>query len=563
MRKAKIRNRLILNYLFLILLPIVIISWVIINVYSSSMMEIAEESAKKSLEQINSRLTEQVLTLEQHLSFMEKDTQVTAFFEKGNLLIGHEKEKLKTLLKGYSDIFDNVSFIGLVNVDGYVNANKTQTDWDDNRLKQDWFLHPMQNPGETYIEPFHVGESPFEDAETRYTDVVMMSRAVKGDDGKSQGVIAFLVTKGLFDKALQNLTPITDGYFYITDTSQKIVYSPLSQKIIEPRDEAKYDLVKKTSDVSGWTIWGVIPIQNLLSRLSDLQLLLFIVFGGLLIGLIAVAAVTSNAIVHPLKELEELMKKAEKGDFKLYFEYKGNDEIGDLCAGYNTMIDKIDQLLGQVYQEQRNKRKAEIEALQSHIRPHFLYNTLDTIHWMSKKYNANDVIETVDALATLFRIGLSKGEEVITLEKEIEHVKSYLKIQKARYSDIMDYEIYVQNGLESYYVQKIILQPFIENALYHGIKESDKKGHITIEAKKDEGNLKIIIKDDGLGIDPNELEMLRWTLKEGVRGKSYGILNVNQRLRLSYGEEYGVKVDSVKNQGTIITIIHPIIETMN
>ncbi len=563
MRKVKIRNRLILNYLFLILLPIIIISLVIINVYSVSMMEIAEESAKKSLEQIDSRLKEQIKVIEQHLGFLEKDSQIGEFFIEGNVRHDAKKENLGILLRGYSNIMDNVSFIGLVNADGDVVANKTQTAWDQSKLKQNWFMKPMQNPDTIYIEPFRVGESPFEDAETRYTDVVMMSRAIVGSDGNSQGVIAFLITRGLFDKALQNLTPITDGYFYITDTQDNIVYSPLSQKIIEPRDQAKYDLVQKTSDISGWTIWGGIPIQNLLSRLSDLRLLLFIVFGGLLIGLIAVAAVTSNEIVHPLKELEDLMKKAEEGDFKLYFGYKGNDEIGDLCAGFNTMIDKIDQLLGQVYQEQRNKRKAEIEALQSHIRPHFLYNTLDTIHWMSKKYNANDVIETVDALATLFRIGLSKGEEIITLEKEIEHVKSYLKIQKARYSDIMDYDIYVQDGLESFYVQKIILQPFIENALYHGIKESDKKGHINIEATQEEDYLKIIIKDDGLGIDQNDLEMLRWTLKEGVRGKSYGILNVNQRLRLSYGEQYGVSVDSVKHQGTTITIIHPIIKSMN
>jgi two-component system, sensor histidine kinase YesM len=561
MRKAKIRNKLILNYLILILLPIIVVSFFVIRIYSQSMLELAQESANKSLTQIDSYLNGRIEDFSYHLEFANKDKQVQSFFKRNGNISDIQKSNIQNLLDGYSNYIDDVSFIGLVDIHGKVISSEMRYKQSENLHQQDWFTETINSPDDVHIETFAVGENPFVDVKTKYTDVVLISKAIKNQStGDVEGTISYIITMSLFENALNNLTPVTGGYFYITGENDKIVYSPLFQKIIEPKQQEKYDLVEMESTVSGWKIWGVIPLESVQLRLKQLQLLLMAIFASMFVILIFIAVWTSNSIVKPIKELKALMKKAEKGEFHQYFDYSSEDEIGELCAGFNTMIDKIDQLLNQVYNEQRDKRKAEIEALQSNIKPHFLYNTLDTIHWMSKKYQADDVIETVDALATLFRIGLSKGKNEIPIEHEIAHVKSYLLIQKVRYSEILDYDIEVEDEIKGYYIQKIILQPFVENALYHGIKEGDEKGHIEIKAFKQASNIVITIKDNGVGIEEKELLMLKATLKDGTKGKSYGILNVNQRLRLSYGEQYGIKIESTLGEGTTVTVVHPIID---
>jgi two-component system, sensor histidine kinase YesM len=261
-------------------------------------------------------------------------------------------------------------------------------------------------------------------------------------------------------------------------------------------------------------------------------------------------------------ELRALMKEAEEGNLAVRFEGRQEDEIGYLGKSFNTMIEEVQKLLGLVYHEQQSKREAELKILHEQIKPHFLYNTLDTIQWMAQEHGARDIVEVVAALTSLFRIGLSRGKEMIRLAEELEHVRSYLVIQKARYEDKFDFSLASDEEVLSSMVLKLTLQPLVENAIYHGIKERRGHGSIRVEAGKQDGMLVMRVSDDGVGMSPAKLEEVREMLKASLpRGSGlagYGIHNVQERIQLSFGARYGLRFES-SPAGTTVEILHPLI----
>ncbi|MNI46497.1 Sensor histidine kinase YehU [compost metagenome] len=269
------------------------------------------------------------------------------------------------------------------------------------------------------------------------------------------------------------------------------------------------------------------------------------------------------------------MSKAQSGDLTIRYWGSRSDEIGLLGRSFNSMLAQIARLLSLTELQARQKREAELRSLQAHIKPHFLYNTLDTIHWMARSKGAEDIAEVVQSLSKLFRLGLSKGSDLVPLSDELEHMVSYLKIQQVRYSSKLAYSIEVEPQLHELYVLKLLLQPIVENAIYHGIKERRGPGHISIEVVRQEGDLCLTVRDDGAGITAERLAMLKERLAAvgrntgeaaeidkplpGTAGSGYGILNVQARIRLTYGEPYGLEIESERGAGTVVTVRHPVV----
>jgi two-component system sensor histidine kinase YesM len=240
------------------------------------------------------------------------------------------------------------------------------------------------------------------------------------------------------------------------------------------------------------------------------------------------------------------------------------DEITELGMSFNIMIGKIRELLDSKIKEQETLKKAEMRALQAQINPHFLYNTLDTIIWMAEAKKNDQVIEIVSALSSFFRISLSKGRDWITIGEEVERTKSYLTIQKIRYRDILDFKIEVDQEASDFTILKLILQPLVENALYHGIKNKRGGGTIIVRAKqKNVDEILLEVEDDGIGFTPEKLAQLKEELDDDsgdIRLESgFGVGNVNNRIRLYYGKQYGVTIKSEYNTGTIVALIIPAI----
>jgi two-component system sensor histidine kinase YesM len=226
------------------------------------------------------------------------------------------------------------------------------------------------------------------------------------------------------------------------------------------------------------------------------------------------------------------------------------------------MLDEINNLIKRIYEEQGEKRRLELQVLQAQIKPHFLYNTLDNVKWMAKEYGAEDIARTVTALSTFFRVFLSEGEEEISLEDEFRHTRSYLEIQQIRYGQLLSYETKLDESLAGARVIKIIVQPLVENAIYHGIKNKRQKGHIIVSARAAPEGIDIVVSDDGIGMDGQVLEGIRASIKaaEGGSGDAlghYGLRNIAERLRLAYGEKAGIEIESVEGEGTKVTMHLP------
>jgi len=278
----------------------------------------------------------------------------------------------------------------------------------------------------------------------------------------------------------------------------------------------------------------------------------------------AAAWIISASIYIPIKKLHDVTTTITKTDLQALVTSANVDEITELGMSFNIMIGKIRQLLDAKIKEQENLKKAELKALQAQINPHFLYNTLDTIVWMAEANKTGQVIEIVRALSSFFRIALSKGRDWITIEQEIEHVRSYLTIQKMRYRDILDFKIEVDDDILNGTILKLTLQPLVENALYHGIKNKRDGGTITVRARCAGENLILLdVQDDGVGLTPYKLARIQAAIEDdsddiSFKESGFGLENVNKRIKLYYGKQYGLTVESRYQEGTRVTVAIPL-----
>lgn len=299
--------------------------------------------------------------------------------------------------------------------------------------------------------------------------------------------------------------------------------------------------------------------QNFFMNLIKFSIIAFI---GILLLIIYLSYYIPLSITRPIRKLGEVTDQVAKGNLAVRSDVEAGAEVGILSESLNTMIDKINELLEQVKKEQIRLRKAEFELLQSQINPHFLYNTLDAIVWLAEAGEQKKVVNMVGSLSDFFRTSLNQGKDIITVREELQHVRSYLEIQQVRYQDILQYEIHVPEKLDKYLIPKITIQPLVENALYHGIKNKRGSGKIVISGKKEEEYFLIRIEDNGIGIREERLEEVRNGIKRRTLTENaiYGLYNVNERIRLNFGEPYGISIESTYEEGTVVSILLPYAE---
>jgi len=309
------------------------------------------------------------------------------------------------------------------------------------------------------------------------------------------------------------------------------------------------------------TRWRIITMSNIneLARARDrnLQLLIVIFFASLFISLM-VGAFISRRISGPLYQLEKAMSRMEEGDFFTPVEVSGQKEIIHLGRAFNEMLERIRSLMDTVVNEQRDKRKNELAALQNQINPHFLYNTLDSIVWLAENNRNRDVVTTVVALARFFRISISRGKNFIPVEDEIAHIENYLTIQRIRYVDKFEYRLEIDRQVYGYQVMKLILQPLVENAIYHGGGEADdEKGIITIRSYLKGEFLVFEVENTGYGISRERIGEIMKGIKDPERKEGVGLSNVYQRLKIYYGEKADLIMESELDEMTRVTLMLP------
>lgn len=442
---------------------------------------------------------------------------------------------------------------------------------------QEWYKQAIEAQGRVVISSSHVQHI----YQKEYRWVVSISRQLDLDKNttSSSGVLLVDLNYNVINDLAKQIRLGQRGYVFIVDPLGNLIYHPQQQIIYTALKSEEIPMILSSPDGSivagkgsdskiytirtnryGWKVVGTTYADELIVNKKEIQ------FNSALWGIIcliialAISILLSYTLTKPIKRLDAHMKKAEKGDFDNRVEIESSNEIGKLSRTFNLMIGKIKDLMNQIVEEQEMKRISELKALQAQIQPHFLYNTLDSIIWMAETGKMDEVVEMTSALSKLLRSSISKGEELIPIAVELEHIHNYLTIQNIRYRNKFTYSIDVDPSIHECKILKIILQPLVENAIYHGIKHMAGVSHIQITGRRYEGYIEIQVSDDGIGMNDEQLRYLisRINMTEGVKG--VGIHNVNHRIKLYFGRSYGLTFESELEEGTTVTVRIPELE---
>lgn len=582
--KHSVKNRIMLFFLVIMLLPIIILDVFTNRAYSRIIEKNVNEHTSQMINQIERNIESYLQSVENIVMYISELPEVIEYISEEDDLDDINLEiKLKKSLNVYRDVNPEILGILIVNTNDKYISNELEKINRDPLENEKWYIESIKNPGKAQYFSNPIGRNINSNLKHSADDVLSISKAIIDDKTEEiLGVILIDINLKKFEEIIKDNYIGEKGFFYILDKNNDIVYSPVnpiiyrikreslnekSDSIIKEISNESFKIMYDTSDKTGWKTIGVFSLKDILSDVNVMKNIAIIIIISTLCLAIFSSIVFTNSIVRPIKELNRLMKRAELGDLDLRFdEREFKDEFGELGHSFNHMIKEIKELIDMVYKEQRSKRKAEIKILQAQIKPHFLYNTLDTIGWMAEEYGAKDIVEIVYALTKVFRIGLNKGREVINVSEEIEHINSYMIIQKVRYEDKLDYDINYDENLKYVPMLKLTTQPIVENAIYHGIKQKRGKGNISINFTEVDNNLVIKISDNGAGIDEDKLNEINAMLESdnissitSENGSGYGIYNVNSRIKLTYGNQYGLKYFSEINKGTMVEIIIPIL----
>lgn len=475
-------------------------------------------------------------------------------------LKGEEGIERKDVMDRIKDVLSTDDFLVSVIIagkDGTVISNEKELDMvvSDDMMDQSWYKDVVYGDGMAVLTSIRMQEFSMDKDKW----VLSISSEIVDDNGENLGVLLLDMGYKVIEDYLQDLDLGEDGYAYILNDSDEVVYHPDSKYFTDDEKISELvDILKMQDgydkemgmlthhykiDGSNWMMTGISSLDNLL--IIQRQILeTFIIAGFILFAVtIGIGIFIAGRITDPIKELEKAMTSIDK-NLDVRVEEKGCYESINLAKHFNEMTVKIRELMEDISSKEKYLRTYEINALYSQINPHFLYNTLDTIIWMAEFGESEKVIEITKSLASFFRLSLSKGDEMIRLEDELKHVEQYLFIQKQRYEDNLEYELSADEEILDMKLPKIILQPLVENAIYHGIREVDGGGKITVSAKKVDDLIELLIKDDGKGfsVDKNE--------KSDIKLGGIGIKNVDDRIKLYYGKDYGVEVHSKEGVGT-------------
>ena len=576
---VSLRTRMLLSNIVVALIPFLMFSIVSGSIFLDHAQKTAEEHSVQLIHQVSNSMDVYVETIEKMVNYIQLELQDTPFFTmETEDAPGWESETdyIRSVLENVANSHREVAGIFIATKeDLYVSTGMSRISRDPFQNER-WYREASENPEEIQLISVVTGRNIVTNRSYSIDDVFSLAKAVQDPEtGEVLGVILLDIRHDIIQSSINGVTIGEKGFVFVMDQEDNIVYTPVNGivyrvnpkwvKAMEPMSVqiqgGSYQIRSELSPYTGWRTVGVFSMDEVMSSVNTI---VYILFTCVIISLVLVVIVSfkfSRTLTNPIFKLKRLMKQAESGDLTVRFNFEHNDEIGELGQSFNHMIARIDQLIQMVYVEQENKRTAEMKSLQEQIKPHFLYNTLDTISWMARDYDAEDIVRLVDALTNMFRIGLSHGKDIITVKEEITHVSNYLYIQKIRYKDKLNYVIHVDESLYAIEVPKLILQPLVENAIYHGVKAKRGGGTITITGVPEGENLVFTVQDDGAGMLQEKVEELNRRMSERSvldEKKSFGLFYIRERIQLCYGKGYGVHVESALGEGTRVTITLPL-----
>lgn len=574
-----IQSTMLVSFSALMVLAMLVFMVIAMRYTSGTIYENSINYMSQIIQQVNYDIDTYIEYMENISSIIAKSSDVPRYlFDQNQTEAEREAEKeriltqFQTIMESRDDIY-NVAAVAkngryIINrgddeLTGYVDIESL-----------DWYQAAMESKSGIAVSSSHVQNA----IQSSYKWVITLSRAlVNNQTGEREGLFFVDLNYSAISDLCNNNSIEEKGYIFVLDAEGNIVYHPKQQLmygglktenidaimeceedslIIDEGGESKLYTMSK-SKRTGWTVVGAAYTSELLKNNEQAQMWYLLVASILLLAVIGISGIISREITKPIRSLRDSMRKVQNGQFDTHVEVITENEIGSLGRSFNLMTSEIRALMEQNVYEQKQKRKSELKALQAQINPHFLYNTLDSIIWMSEAGENDEVVEMTSALARLLRQSISNDQEEVELEKEIEYVKKYLTIQKMRYKDKLEFFIYVDPRVAHVPVIKLVLQPLVENAIYHGIKYKETKGNLKIYAKPVDGRVEIVVADDGIGMDEDVMEHIFDEHRKEQKRNGVGVPNVQKRLQLQYGSEYGIRYESVKGAGTKVVITIP------
>ena len=561
----------------LVLSAVVIVTGVSMKFTNTSIFENSSEYTHTIIQQMNQNIDSYIDYMENiaYLISSNEDVQDYLFDEKidneGRYRILNQ---LQTILDSRSDIRN----VGIISKNGrmLINDGSKSVNQDLDLNTQEWYATALEKPNGPILTSSHVqhiisGERPW---------VITLSRGIRdrSGSGEKEGVFFIDLNYSAISELCDQSTVGTKGYAFILDAKGNIVYHPQQQQLYNELQTENISLIMDTdedtvltgtgndgklysisrSEKTGWTVVDCTNVKELLSKSRQAQSVYVLTAIILVIVALLFSRFMARSITLPIQKLRDSMKKVQEGDFSVSdVVVDSKNEIGSLTKSFDVMTHRIHELMEQNVHEQEEKRKSELKALQSQINPHFLYNTLDSIIWMAEGKKNEEVVLMTASLARLLRQSISNEDEVVPIANEVEYARGYLTIQKMRYKDKLEFQIEVDSSILYIPLINLVLQPIIETAIYHGLKYKESKGLLIVKGFMKDGNAVLQVIDDGVGMDEETLAHIYDKHKVNYHSNGVGVYNVQKRLKLYYGEDYGITYTSELGKGTTATITIP------
>lgn len=571
-----IRTTLLFSFSVLIVSALLTFLLFSMNHVQRTVLDNSVEYTKQLMNQVNVDIDSYISYMENIAQIIVNDGDVKEYLFTSDASGQTEvKNKIMNQFTTLKDTRSDIYNIGVISLNGRYLLNESEDELNPfAKLESlEWYQDIIDGKRETILTASHIQNVIKDD----YQWVVTLSQGiVNPENGKIEGVFFVDLNYSSISDLCDRLSLGSKGYTFIVDNSGFIIYHPKQQllysgiktelinQVLEQESgsfltadkELLYTVSK--SDKTGWFVAGVANYEEMMGRLDETQLIYAILSLVLLAAAILISIVLSNEITKPIKMLGKSMKVVETGNFnQVTFEVEYQNEIGHLTKSFQIMVTKIQNLIKQNMEEQETKRKSELRALQAQINPHFLYNTLDSIIWMAESGKNREVVQMTSSLSKLLRKSISNEKEIVTIESEIGYTKEYLTIQKMRYQDKLEYDISVAPEILQKTIVKLVLQPLVENAIYHGIKYEDRKGMLRITGEIAGDAICIQVIDNGRGMEKETLQHILDPKEDGEK-RAVGVANVHNRIQMHYGKEYGLAYKSQIGVGTTVTVTLPI-----
>ena len=563
LHRMKLRSKLIWSYCLFSIIPLLCLSVFAINRITRDIRRDMSEYAGRSASQAGEAMDLYIDIYHELMRYLIEAMERESSLKNAEALMIRRHEEI---MAGYPEI---VGIALADESDRFIGTGMKRISRDPVSSEK-WFQAAVNNPQGLTI--LNASENKVIITNEAYSADKIFSILGAGRINGENAVILMDIKKDVFQSLIESVAVLSDSFVFVADGEGDIVYTPVNpivyrlddrclfleggkqERILVP--EGEYLVSAYESRSTSWRFLSVTSLYGQKRDMLRIYLMLAVIAVAVLAAAVMISVWLADSFDEPIQKLINKMQLVEQGDLTVRADLKYKDEIGMLGRSFDHMLERMNVMMDEIQTEKQRTLAARLKILQEQIKPHFLYNTLDTINWMAREHQADDVVKMVEALTDMFRLGLSQGKDFITVREEIGHVTNYLYIQSVRYGDKLTYEIDAKEDCLELVIPKLILQPLVENSIYHGIKLKKGGGRICVSAEKEEDELILSVYDTGAGLSEEALASLREnirTIREGGSG-SFGMTYIIERLRLYAQEDFDIEIDSVEGAFTRVVL---------